>query len=130
MKIIKNATAGTVESSDIMITVQPIESTENTIELESSVEKQFGNQIRQVITTTLEHLDVQGVAVKAIDKGALDCTIKARMITVLHRGAEKKRMIGRSWTHGTFKKNNDVCPWSERSNAKRCTIVWGRFNHV
>lgn len=51
MKIIKNATAGTVESSDIMITVQPIESTENTIELESSVEKQFGNQIRQVITT-------------------------------------------------------------------------------
>ena len=85
MKIIKNATAGTVESSDIMITVQPIESTENTIELESSVEKQFGNQIRQVITTTLEHLDVQGVAVKAID-----CTIKARMITVLHRGAEKE----------------------------------------
>ncbi len=82
VKIIKNATAGTVESSDIMITVQPIESTENTIELESSVEKQFGNQIRQVITTTLEHLDVQGVAVKAIDKGALDCTIKARMITV------------------------------------------------
>ena len=74
MKIIKNATAGTVESSDIMITVQPIESTENTIELESSVEKQFGNQIRQVITTTLEHLDVQGVAVKAIDKGALDCS--------------------------------------------------------
>ncbi|MBG5844520.1 citrate lyase acyl carrier protein [Pseudomonas aeruginosa] len=90
MKIIKNATAGTVESSDIMITVKPIESTENTIELESSVEKQFGNQIRQVITTTLEHLDVQGVAVKAIDKGALDCTIKARMITVLHRGAEKE----------------------------------------
>ena len=81
MKIIKNATAGTVESSDIMITIQPIESTENTIELESSVEKQFGNQIRQVITTTLEHLD---------DKGALDCTIKARMITVLHRGAEKE----------------------------------------
>ena len=37
------------------------------------------------------------------------------MITVLHRGAEKKRMIGRSWTHGTFKKNNDVCPWSERA---------------
>ena len=31
------------------------------------------------------------------------------MITVLHRGAEK-RMIGRSWTHGTFKKNNDVYP--------------------
>ena len=30
-----------------MITVQPIESTENTIELESSVEKQFGNQIRR-----------------------------------------------------------------------------------
>lgn len=43
-----------------------------------------------MITTTLEHLDVQGVAVKAIDKGALDCTIKARMITVLHRGAEKE----------------------------------------
>lgn len=90
MKIIKNATAGTVESSDIMITVQPIETKENTIALESSVEKQFGNQIRQLITDILNRLDVEGVAITAVDKGALDCTIKARMITALHRGAEKE----------------------------------------
>ncbi|MGY3748843.1 citrate lyase acyl carrier protein [Vagococcus acidifermentans] len=88
MKIIKHAVAGTVESSDIMITVQPVETEENTIELESSVEKQFGQQIRKVITEILEKTGVHGVAVTAVDKGALDCTIKARMITALHRAAE------------------------------------------
>ena len=88
MKIIKNATAGTVESSDIMITVQPIESTENTIELESSVEKQFGNQIRRVIEETLKELGVTSAEVIAVDKGALDCTIQARTVTVVHRAAE------------------------------------------
>ena len=88
MEIKKSAVVGTLESSDIMITLNPSTSGEIKIELESNVEKQFGNQIRKVIETTLRQLGVTSVDVVAVDKGALDCTIQARTITVVHRAAE------------------------------------------
>lgn len=90
MKIVKNAVAGTVESSDIMITIDANEVDEISIDLESSVEKQFGQQIRKVIEETLKNLGVTSAKITAIDKGALDCTIQARTITAAHRGAEKE----------------------------------------
>ena len=84
MKITKTAMAGTMESSDIMVTLAPggegIE-----IDLSSAVEKQYGKQIRQVIHTTLEELSVEHVKVTAVDKGALDCTIRARVKTAAFR---------------------------------------------
>ncbi|WP_203268787.1 citrate lyase acyl carrier protein [Streptococcus uberis] len=86
MDIMQTAVAGSLESSDIMITVNP--ATDGiTIDLESSVEKQFGRRIRQVIEETLKHLGVNGVLVQAVDKGALDCTIQARTIAAVHRAA-------------------------------------------
>lgn len=86
MDIMQTAVAGSLESSDIMITVNP--ATDGiTIDLESSVEKQFGRRIRQVIEETLKHLGVDGVLVQAVDKGALDCTIQARTIAAVHRSA-------------------------------------------
>ncbi|MCK1226559.1 citrate lyase acyl carrier protein [Streptococcus uberis] len=86
MDIMQTAVAGSLESSDIMITVNP--ATDGiTIDLESSVEKQFGRRIRQVIEETLKHLGVNGVLVQAVDKGALDCTIQARTIAAIHRAA-------------------------------------------
>lgn len=86
MDIMQTAVAGSLESSDIMITVNP--ATDGiTIDLESSVEKQFGRRIRQVIEETLKHLGVNGVLVQAVDKGALDCTIQARTIATVHRAA-------------------------------------------
>ena len=86
MDIMQTAVAGSLESSDIMITVNP--ATDGiTIDLESSVEKQFGRRIRQVIEETLKHLGVNCVLVQAVDKGALDCTIQARTIAAVHRAA-------------------------------------------
>lgn len=86
MDIMQTAVAGSLESSDIMITVNP--ATDGiTIDLKSSVEKQFGRRIRQVIEETLKHLGVNGVLVQAVDKGALDCTIQARTIAAVHRAA-------------------------------------------
>lgn len=84
MKVIKPAVAGTLESSDIRVTVEPAEG-ELTIELESSVKKQFGQQIESVIRHTLETLGVEAVAVTAIDKGALDCTVQARVEAAVFR---------------------------------------------
>jgi len=86
MEILKPSVAGTMESSDIMITLEPgsggIE-----IELQSMVDKQFGRQIRSVITNTLSELQVENVKVIAVDKGALDCTIQARVKTAVFRAS-------------------------------------------
>lgn len=87
MKLQKVAVAGTLESSDIMVTIEPVPGDGIEIQLTSPVEKQFGERIRQVITATLEQMEVTGVCVTAVDKGALDCTIRARVRTAACRGA-------------------------------------------
>ena len=88
MEIKKSAVVGTLESSDIMITLNPSDAGRIDIQLESSVEKQFGAQIRRVIEDTLTRLGIQSAQVVAVDKGALDCTIQARTITVANRAAD------------------------------------------
>lgn len=93
MKVIKNAIAGTLESSDIQIMLEVKEETGIEIELKSNVEKQFGRQIRRVIQETLENLGVENVRIIAVDKGALDCTIKARVQCAVYRAADMKEEI-------------------------------------
>ena len=69
MEIKKTAMAGTLESSDVQVTIEP---SENGIEilLESSVMRQFGKQIRAVVKETLERLEVTNARVARVDKGA------------------------------------------------------------
>lgn len=86
MDIKQTAVAGSLESSDIMVTVSPATNGIQ-IDLESSVEKQFGRRIRQVIEETVKNLQVENIAIQAVDKGALDCTIQARTIAAVHRAA-------------------------------------------
>lgn len=88
MKFIKNASAGTLESNDIMIMVAANEDGGIKIELESIVEKQFGRQIRKVILETLEKLQIDNVEIIAKDRGALDCTIKSRVACAVYRACE------------------------------------------
>ena len=83
----KEAIAGTLESGDIMVKIGPGEGLE--VELQSSVEAQFGRQIRQLIKETLEGLGIKDAHVDAIDKGALDCTIKARVTAAAVRATGK-----------------------------------------
>ena len=78
MDLRKAATAGTMESNDIMVTLEPAEAGGIQIDLTSNVLQQFGAQIRSVITETLTEYGVENAAVTAVDKGALDCTIRAR----------------------------------------------------
>lgn len=85
MKITKNSIAGTLESCDIQIMLLPNQNEGINIQLKSSVEKQFGRQIRKVIKETLENLEVDNVNIIATDKGALDCTIKARVECAAYR---------------------------------------------
>lgn len=86
---LKTSTAGTMESGDIMIQIAPTDMPGLNVELQSSVEYQFGDQIRQVITETLTSLGVTQADVHATDKGALDCTIRARVTAAAVRATGK-----------------------------------------
>ena len=90
MIIEKSAIAGTMESSDIMITLEPGDGN-ITISLDSTVEKQFGDEINLTISETLQKLGVQSAKVTAVDKGALDCVIRARVKTAAYRAAEQQK---------------------------------------
>ncbi|MCI8726869.1 MAG: citrate lyase acyl carrier protein [Hungatella sp.] len=84
MEIMKPAIAGTLESSDCQVTVEAGEGKVDLV-LESVVMNQFGNQIRKVTLETLERLGVDNVKITIVDKGALDCTLKARIEGAVYR---------------------------------------------
>ena len=84
MEIKKSAMAGTLESSDAQVTVAPGNgSVELTIE--SSGIHQCGRQIKATILETLKRLEVTDAKVTVVDKGALDCTLKARVECAVYR---------------------------------------------
>lgn len=86
MKLTKPGMAGTLESSDCLVTVEPGEGGIELI-LESVVINQFGNQIRKVAYETLDRLGITDIKIVIVDKGALDCTIKARIEGAVFRAA-------------------------------------------
>ncbi|MCR4628416.1 MAG: citrate lyase acyl carrier protein [Bacillota bacterium] len=88
MDIKKPAVAGTLESSDCMVTVEPGQGKID-FNLDSAVAHQFGNEIRKVVLETLENLGVSDVKISIVDKGALDCTIKARVEGAVFRSVEQ-----------------------------------------
>ena len=83
-KIVKRATAGTLESSDVFVTLEPASGLK--IEIDSVVQKQFGEAIRKVAEETLSELDIQEGRLSIVDRGALDCVIRARVETAVLRG--------------------------------------------
>lgn len=84
-----SALAGTLESNDILITISPSPDGTNQVHLTSIVLNQFGPAIRETLGQCLAQSGLRGVAVTAQDKGALECTIKARMETAIARYKEK-----------------------------------------
>ncbi len=76
--------AGTTESSDCLIQVSQSETIKITIE--SVVFDQFGDQIYDVLFGVLQQYNLNKIHVECFDKGALDYTIKSRLITALKRG--------------------------------------------
>lgn len=89
MKLNHSAVAGTVESSDVQIMISPKEESGIELVLESSVLGQYGKQIRKTILETLQALDVDSVKIIAIDKGALDLTIRSRVQTAVFRAIDQ-----------------------------------------
>ena len=80
--------AGTLESSDAMITVEPANQGGIIIDVSSSVKRQFGRQIEETVLNTIKELGVENANVKVVDKGALNYTLIARTKAAVYRAAE------------------------------------------
>ena len=80
--------AGSLESNDALITVKDGEGISVTVK--SIVYDFFHEQIEKVIYDTLSEKNIKNVTVICEDKGALDYTIRARLITALLRMGEEK----------------------------------------
>lgn len=89
MKIRKEAICGTLESSDVQITVLPNEGNGIEIDLESVVKRIFGNAIEKTARQVLDELGVTDARIIMVDKGALDCVIRSRMQTAILRACEE-----------------------------------------
>ena len=88
MMIDRMASAGSLESSDAMVTVGP-NSDGIEISVTSPVERQFGDRMRATAREILERRGVTGAAVRIDDRGALDCTLRARIETAVGRAASR-----------------------------------------
>ena len=86
MQIVKNAAAGTMESSDVYVEIEPAQ--ELTVQLESVVKIQFGDAILNVVQEVLKENGVDKASVRVVDRGALECVIRARVESAIHRGKE------------------------------------------
>ena len=85
-ELVKKAWAGTMESSDAYVEVEPAQ--DLTVELQSVVQAQFGEAIEAAVRDVLARCGVEKACVKVMDRGALECVIRARVETALLRGME------------------------------------------
>lgn len=89
MDLKKAAIAGTLESSDVHVTIEPNDGNGVELSIKSSVLRQYGKQIKKVVLETLDNLGVTDAKVSIVDKGALDCTIRARVEGAVFRSIEQ-----------------------------------------
>ena len=83
MRIARKAQAGTMQSSDLVVLVEPAEGL--VIEIQSTVKKQFEHLIRARVEAVLAEQGVVAGRVLVTDRGALDYAIQARLETALAR---------------------------------------------
>jgi citrate lyase subunit gamma (acyl carrier protein) len=87
MRIARKAQAGTMQSSDLMVALEPADAL--SVEIASTVKKQFDHLIHAVVSDVLASHGVTAGRVRVTDRGALDYAIRARVETALQRAAER-----------------------------------------
>ena len=87
-RILKAASAGTMESSDAYVEIEP-GSAGLEIHVESVVEQQLGQAIEAAVRDVLREQQVENAVVRVVDRGALDCVLRARVETALLRAKEE-----------------------------------------
>ena len=84
MEIKYRASAGTMESSDVYVEVEPADRLD--IQVASVVYGQFGDAIESVVRQVLQEQGVESANVRIADRGALECVLRARVETAILRG--------------------------------------------
>jgi citrate lyase subunit gamma (acyl carrier protein) len=87
MQIRRKASSGTMQSSDLMVIIEPADTLR--VEIESTVKKQYEHLIRARILSTLQELGVGAGHIRVSDRGALDYAIAARIETAIRRASEE-----------------------------------------
>ena len=83
--IVCRATAGTLESSDVFVSLEPNDQGLE-IDIDSVVIKQFGDDILRVVKEVLSEQEITDAKVSIVDRGALECVLRARVETAILRG--------------------------------------------
>lgn len=92
MKLNHTAMAGTLESSDVQVTVSP-GANGIVLSLQSTVIREFGRQIEQTVRRTLEKHGVSDCEIIIVDHGAIDCTLEARVECAIYRAADQEENL-------------------------------------
>ena len=87
MEIVRSASAGTMESSDVYVEIEPGKG-QVEVQLESVVQVQFGDSIVKVVREVLRENGVDNASIRVVDRGALECVLRARVETAVLRGKE------------------------------------------
>ena len=90
MKIIKVGMAGTLESSDASVTVEPpgLEAAGLELTIECA-DKRFTGNITKAVRAALAEAEVESARVSVRDRSALDCTLRARVLAACLRASER-----------------------------------------
>ena len=87
MKIINTFTSGTLESSDIMITLSPGDGISITVD--SAVYSLYGKTIENIISQVISEFEISDVSVFAKDNGARDYVIRARVESAIKKSIKR-----------------------------------------
>ena len=83
----KEASVGFEETNDALVTVSPLAEGQGiTVELASSVKRQYGKHLETLVVATVKAAGYTDVHVKVLDKGAWDYALQARVVAALNRG--------------------------------------------
>lgn len=86
MELLHTASAGTLESSDCVVTVSPSETF--TLDYRGANSVIFAKRTEGLVREMLDKHSVSGANVVIQDQGAIEITIKARLETALLRAAK------------------------------------------
>lgn len=83
----KISSCGSVESSDVLVTVEPNQENKINVSIKSPFIRQFGKRIKAVVLDTLGQFNITQCNVIVQDQGAIDVVLIARLITALKRAS-------------------------------------------
>ena len=84
--IVRTASAGTLESSDCLVTLSPAESIE--IDYSGANKKLFQKRTDRIARDVLAEYSAGNARIHIQDQGALEVTLRARIETALERAME------------------------------------------